>query len=86
VVADGERVAVVAVEGLELALEVGVPHLVRMIGDQGCGPRMLPLLSSTLLVQLTVALEDGVDGAPGGPELVGLTLVKHLQQLLGAQP
>src|SRR5262249_39639794 len=63
VVEDGERVAVDAVAGLELALEVDRPHLVRCIRVQRRRPWMLPVLPPASLLDQPVALEDVEDGA-----------------------
>ena len=64
VVGDGQRVAVVTVAELELALEVGAPQIV---GRDAGGQRRAagPLARAADGLDQAVAMQDGVDGALG---------------------
>jgi hypothetical protein len=66
-ISDGERIAVDAVEGLELAFEVGGPDLVGRSEGNGLEAGMLGLAPSAARLDQAVLLEELADGADGRP-------------------
>ena len=83
-VGDGQRVAIVAVAELELALEVGAPQLVRR---RACGQRRaartMPRAAAAL--DQPVAVENGMDGALGGdPDIAVEPPHQEFSDLAGA--
>lgn len=84
-IGDDEGIAVDAVEGLELAFEIGGPDLVGSSEGNGLEARMLGLAPSAARLDQAVFLEELPDGADGGPVDGGAIEFKEALDLLGPQ-
>jgi len=85
VVGDGERIAVLAITGPEMALEVGGPDLVRCVRFECNRSGMLPAPAAPVLAELAVAIQHSVDGTPGRKVASQrMSSLEDLEKLLGA--
>ena len=66
-VGDRQRVAVDAIAGPEVALEVGGPQIVGLRRGRGDDPRMLIVAPPAVLVHQHAARQEIAGGADGGP-------------------
>ena len=83
-IGDGQRIAVAAVVGAELAFEVGRPQVVRGVRHRWHDAGMMERAPAAAALHQPAAGQQVPGGADGGPRHVGVARRQPLQQLLGA--